>query len=153
MSMTEERLAARNAAMLAELDPAHRKKFAAFLAAVTRAGWRIRAQEAYRSMDRQAELFALGLTQRKTGGLHTARLALDVVDDGKPLVPTPMFMSVLAIEAKKLGLETGLLWGVPAALRTPRQVAIDNGDLEQLERMIIAKRGWDPLHIQVPGQA
>lgn len=146
--MTDEQRANRNAAMLAELDPVVRPLFKRWLAMVEAAGWRIRCQEAYRSMERQAELFALGLTQRKTGGLHTRRLALDVVDDGKPLVPTPMFMSVLAIKAKECGLSTGLLWDLPRALRVPRQAAIDNGDLETLERLIIAKRGWDPLHCE-----
>jgi len=146
--MNNADLEARNRNLLAELDATVREAFDLVLVQMENAGHRIRAQEAYRTPARQRELFLAGLTKRVTGGLHTRRLALDVVDDAHPDNPSPQFMADLAVVAFRQGLTTGLLWGLPRSLAKERRDCIVFGRATQLAALIQFKRGWDASHIE-----
>ena len=81
-----------------------------------------------------------------------ASLAIDVVDKAKGYAEDPTMYATLAVEAYRAGLMTGLLFGLPSALKIARQDAINAGRINQLAALIDpeenGKRGFDPLHVQ-----
>lgn len=62
---------------MALLEPAFRAKVATLMAASKTAGIELRVTETYRSCERQQQLFAQGLTQLRTVGVHHYGLAAD----------------------------------------------------------------------------
>ena len=73
-------------------------------------------------------------------------LACDVLDDDNPLAPRTRYLLALAIACRAQGLETGLLWGLPANLRDGVEAALAAKDIEAQ-----VKLGWDPTHAQATG--
>lgn len=146
--MTDDQLAKRNTEMIDRLqDPA---AFWKVINQMRSMGWRVRAMEGLRSPKRQDELFAQGLSQRKgRTGKHVTGKALDVVNDNAPNKEQPDFFADLAIVARKHGLQTGLLWGLPKTLRLPRQYALETFNRAKLAELVSIKRGWDPQHIEM----
>lgn len=146
--MTDDQLLKRNHEMIDALkDPAPFWKVIEQMKAM---GWRVRAMEGLRSPKRQDELFTQGLSQRRgRTGKHVHGMALDVVNDRRPNFEEPAFFADLAIVARKHGLQTGLLWGLPKTLRLPRQYALEAFDRPALANLIAIKRGWDPQHIEM----
>lgn len=113
----------------------------------------------YRSTADQAALVAQGLSKDHFGFHNTtvanqpAALAMDIVPKKSGYKENPDFFAFLACEAHKLGLMTGLLFGLETSLKSPRQRDIEADDPGSLSYLIDpaqgGKRGWDPLHIQV----
>jgi hypothetical protein len=73
-------------------------------------------------------------------------LAVDMLDDDAPLNPSKKYLLMLAHAAERAGLETGIRWGVPAALVEGIDDAIENEDWAAN-----VKVGWDPTHVQPVG--
>jgi hypothetical protein len=69
-----------------------------------------------------------------------------MLDDDHPLNPTTGYLLRLATVAQKNGLETGILWGLPAKLQLGVTNAIAAGDFTGQFKV-----GWDPTHIQPTG--
>lgn len=155
--MTDEELRKHNALKLREISQEHRQAFRKVVRTLEAHGHRPRITEAYRTPERQAELYAARVSRAKSGGKHTrsqgvhpASLAADIVCDHLPFAESPAFFASLACAAKREGLVTGLTWGLPQSIRENLQKAIDNLDLPVVQRIVTYKRGWDPCHVEVP---
>lgn len=115
--MTDHDLAVRNAAKLAEINPAARPKFKAVLTDLQTHGWRPRIQCAFRSKRDQMAAFRSGAS-RVTWGYHNAMnahgapdaLAADILDDDNPLDPPAKFKGHLRASARVHGLAAPLDW-------------------------------------------
>lgn len=149
--MLESERKARNAAKLQELHPVFRKKIEAALAEMESYQLRPRIQEAWRSPEDQLRAFREGRSKLEYGfhnvtapdGTKEA-LAVDIIDDNRPLGPKLPYILHLAAAAENQGLTTGIYFDLP-----PDKVA-------NIKRALAAKDwnapvhiGWDPLHVQV----
>ena len=107
-------------------------------------GFRPRIQDAHRSIEKQLEAFINGFSKVKFG-FHNVTgangkpesLAVDLLDDDKPLNPSREYLIRLAATAEALGLQTGIFFGLPQNLRKGVRQAI--------------KVGFDPTHVEVAG--
>jgi hypothetical protein len=139
----------RNATMLLQLHPVFGARIVKLIAALERAGYRPRIQQAWRSQAQQQTL-PPGTTE-VAWSFHNAEdadgkpeaLAVDLLDDDSPVNPRQAYVMRLAIEARALHLETGLLWGLADGPRYRLEEAIKNGRYDW-----VGPRGWDPLHVQ-----
>lgn len=151
--MKEEARVQRNKSMLTECYPFFRKALAAILKEMEARGFRPRIQQAWRSPAEQLAAFTSGHSKLKFG-FHNVTgpngekesLAVDMLDDDNPLNSAKRYLLNLADCARKRGCQTGILWGLPAALR------------DGVDQAIAAKRfdapvkvGWDPTHIEPLG--
>jgi hypothetical protein len=110
-------------------------------------GLRPRIQESFRSLQDQLTAYNNG-NSKVTFGFHNVTdedgnpesLAVDVLDDDAPEKPSRSYLLKLAAAARRYGLETGILWGLPEKLQKAVNVAIDG---RQFEAMV--KVGWDRL--------
>lgn len=149
--MLESERKARNAAKLQELHPVFRKKIEAVLAEMESYQLRPRIQEAWRSPEDQLRAFREGRS-RLEYGFHNVTapdgtkeaLAVDIIDDNRPLGPKLPYILHLAAAAENQGLTSGIYFDLP-----PDKVA-------NIKRALAAKDwnapvhiGWDPLHVQV----
>ncbi len=151
--MTEKKRKARNTSKLAECYEPFGRLVAGVLAGLEASGFRPRIQEAWRSPGDQLKAYTSGHSKLKYGfhnvtGAKDAKeaLAVDVLDDAAPLAPPTPFLLHLAAEARARGLETGILWGLPASLQNGVEEAIGNQEWDAP-----VKVGWDPCHVQVAG--
>jgi hypothetical protein len=116
-------------------------------------GYRPRGQVGYRSLAQQVIEVAEGQS-RVPFGYHNCTspggapesLAVDIVDDLRPLDPSMGFIRALAVEAAGEGLETGILFGCSKAQKAAIAAWLAGGP--EPKRSDI---GWDPLHIQPAG--
>lgn len=151
--MTDARRQIRNGERLDECHPAFRAALRRVLRLVEADGYRPRIQDAYRDPAVQLAAFEAGRSQLRYG-LHNVTsaagrpeaLAADVLDDDAPLAPARRYLLRLAIAADQCGLETGIGWGLPTALRRHLDLAIAHREVEAT-----VKLGWDPCHVQIRG--
>ncbi|MDZ4800932.1 MAG: hypothetical protein SGI92_22465 [Bryobacteraceae bacterium] len=151
--MTEEARLKRNADRLKELFPAFAKRLKLVMSDLEKAQLRPRIQDGYRSPADQLVAFNSGHSKLKFGFHNVTAsdgtpesLAVDLLDDNKPLSPSTSYLLQLARAARRQGLETGILWGLPAILQQGVNDAIDAQDFQAA-----VKVGWDPTHIQPTG--
>ena len=151
--MKETDRQARNAQRLAECEPSFGQLVSGVLRGLEARGLRPRIQEAWRPPGNQLAAFKAGRSKLKFG-FHNltasdgrpAALAVDILDDDAPLGPGARYLLMLAAEARARGLETGILWGLPVALRKGVDEAIA---LQRWDAPV--KVGWDPCHVQIVG--
>ena len=147
--MTEPERDARNAARLLELYTVMRARVAAIIHDLEQEGYRPRIQAAYRSPADQLAAYRSGHSKLRWG-FHNATaadgtpeaLAVDLLDDDRPLEPTRAYMLALARLAAVHRCQTGIAWGLPKSLRIGLQTAINTHDTSW------SKYGWDSLHVQ-----
>ena len=148
--MKEAARKARNAQRLTECHPAFAARLTRVITRLEDAGIRPRIQDAWRSPQDQLTAFLNGNTKVKFG-FHNVTgadgrkesLAVDLLDDDAPLAPgAPYVLRLAAAE----GLATGVLWGLPAKLKSGTAAAIAAGDFDAP-----VKIGWDPCHVEPTG--
>jgi LysM repeat protein len=143
----------RNNDRITECFPAFGPRIRAVLDALEAQQFRPRIQDAYRSPEDQLKAFNGGFSKVKfgfhnitgDGGVKEA-LACDVLDDDSPLAPGTRYLLALAAAARSQGLQTGILWGLPAPLAAGVEGALATGDISS-----VIKVGWDPTHTEVAG--
>ncbi len=143
----------RNDDRLTECFPEFAPRIRAVLTALEAQQFRPRIQEAYRSPEDQLQAFNTGFSKVKfgfhnitgAGGVKEA-LACDVLDDDNPLNPSSRYLLALALAARAEGLQTGILWGLPAPLAAGVEGALATRNLDA-----VVKVGWDPTHTEVAG--
>jgi LysM repeat protein len=151
--MDEAARISRNSDRLTECFPAFAPRIRAVLDALEAQQFRPRIQEAYRSPEDQMKAFNGGFSKVKFGyhnvtganGVKEA-LACDVLDDDNPITPGTRYLLALALAARAQGLQTGILWGLPAPLIAGVEGALASGNLAAA-----VKVGWDPTHTEVSG--
>lgn len=148
--MTEVARLDRNDQRLAECHPVMAGRFAAIIVDLEGRGWRPRIQEAARSAADQAMAVLSGHSQvawsfhmaQSMAGVPEA-LAVDLLDDDKPLRPTRLYLMTLAVVAGEHACRTGILWGLADGPRGCLQDAITRGDIRWLGAL-----GQDPTHVE-----
>jgi hypothetical protein len=139
----------RNEQRIQELYPAFRDKIRRVLLALEQNGHRPRIQEAWRSLENQKKVYDSGHS-KVLYGFHNVTgkngrpesLAVDILDDRRPLTPNTNYLLQLAAAAEKEGLETGIRWGVAQEFIPMIDGAIHSGNWNA-----DIKVGWDPTHI------
>ena len=151
--MTELQRTKRNEEKLLELFPAFSKRLSKVIIELEHMGLRPRIQDGYRSSADQLKAFNNGHSKLRYGfhnvtGLNGVKesLAVDLLDDDKPLNMSVSYLLKIAFVCEKNGLETGIRWGLPNQLKE----AINNA-LEAKNFDAPIKVGWDPTHIQPKG--
>jgi hypothetical protein len=151
--MDENARRARNAQKLTELYPIFRVRVSAVIQSLEGQGIRPRIQEAWRSPQAQLDAFSSGHSKLKFGfhnicgaGGTPESLAVDLLDDDNPLSPATSYLLQVAAAARVQQLNTGIRWGLPAALAA----AIDAA-LTAKNWTAPVKVGWDPTHIEPMG--
>ena len=155
----------RNQDELRKVHEFYRSRFLVLLQNLESVGHRPRLQDTFRSNADQLKKFNAGLSQLRGGGPHTYEingrpysLATHFLDDDFPTSPTTAWITTLAIEAHKVGLQTGCAWAQRGdsvlAPGKPHRVALDAaiaaGDYLQTKRLLLVATGFDPLHVEVP---
>jgi len=152
----------RNANELSKLHPFVRGRYVELLSRLEKAGWRPRLQDTARSIAQQEKYYAQGLSRIRISGPHTntlngksASLASHFLDDDRPLSANNLYFAKLAIEARKCGLHSGILFGLSDTSaerdhRAKMEQALAGGMLKVLEILIGKDRGFDPLHVEPP---
>lgn len=143
----------RNGDRLRQCHPVFRIALKRVLHTLEQDGYRPRIQDAYRSPELQMAAYASGHSSVRWS-FHNATsvtgqpeaLAADVLDDDAPLAPGRRFLLALAIAADGQGLQTGITWGLPDALRQAVLQAIAARTPDA-----VVKIGWDPCHVEVRG--
>jgi hypothetical protein len=143
----------RNTERLVQVYPTFRVRLENLINLLEEKNLRPRIQDAWRSPSDQKKAFDDGYS-KLLFGFHnvTAKdgtpesLAVDLLDDDSPLDSERRYLLQLAAAAKKVGLETGIRWGLPAKLVKAIDQAIHD---ENWDANI--KIGWDPTHVQPSG--
>ena len=151
--MLEKDRILRNQSRLQELYPFFRTRVEAVLREMEAAGCRPRIQDAWRSPADQLKAFQSGYSKVKYGfhnvtganGMKEA-LAVDILDDNRPLGAKTDYMLRLVAAAERNGLTTGIRWDLSDAYCK----AIDDAIAAQTWTAPIHV-GWDPLHVEVTG--
>lgn len=154
--MTEQARKLRNEQRLAELYPSFAKRIRAIIRDMEKLGYRPRIQDGYRSPAKQREVFESGNSKLEygfhnvtgPGGLPES-LAVDLLDDDRPLDPSKTYLVILAAVAGRYKCSTGILWGLPGTIQDSlmREIAMVNSDItHQIPKAL--KIGWDPTHIE-----
>jgi hypothetical protein len=151
--MVEAARRKRNRERLTECFPAFAQRVGAIIQSMEQQGFRPRIQDAHRTIADQLKAFENGTSMVKFGfhnitstqGMPEA-LAVDLLDDNRPLNPTREYLIRLAVSAEAEGLQTGIFFGLPAPLRKGLRQAID-----ALDFSAGVKIGFDPTHIEVVG--
>lgn len=151
--MDEAKRKARNQQRLGELFPTFRRRVAQVIKDLEDQGVRPRIQDAWRSPEDQLKAFESGHSQLKFGfhnvtGADGAKesLAVDLLDDNAPLKPSTRYVLRLASVARKRGMQTGILFGLPKTLRDGVEAALAAADFDAA-----VKIGWDPTHVEPVG--
>jgi hypothetical protein len=151
--MNETARKKRNRDRLAECHPGFAAPLAKLIERLEEHGFRPRIQDAWRSPERQKELFAAGKSKLEWGfhnatgaGGERESLAVDLLDDDQPLGPSSRYVLTLAVLAGDLGLRTGALWGLSKNLRKATVEAIARRKFDAA-----VKIGWDPCHVEITG--
>jgi hypothetical protein len=151
--MEESKRKERNRQRLAECFPAFASIVAAVITDMESQGFRPRIQDAHRSIADQLKAFKNGFSKVRFGFHNVTStsgvpesLAVDLLDDDRPLNPTREYLIRLAATAQKHGVETGIFFSLPQSLSKGLADAIANLDFKSPVKM-----GFDPTHIQVTG--
>lgn len=148
--MDETARRARNSRRLTELDVVFAGRVAAIIRKLEKDGYRPRVQDAWRSPESQLQAFSTGHSMLRFGyhnvtgpGGEKQSLAVDLLDDDFPLNSRSDYLLRLAAIALQHTCQTGVLWGLPPALREAVRGAIDRREWNAR-----LKLGWDPTHIE-----
>lgn len=153
----------RNKQRLTEIYSKYVDKYADLLNCLEKTyGYKPRMQDAWRSLELQRKYWSIGKSWLKVGahnftlpGERKAALAADILNDRDPLGKNSIeYWAVLAIEAHKRGLETGICWNLkqgPGTHRAAMETAIAAGSIFELARLVDIDRGQDPCHVQAQG--
>ena len=151
--MNEPARKQRNQQRLTECFPKFAQRVAAVISDLETQGFRPRIQDAHRSEADQLIAFKNGFSKVKFGfhnivgaGGKKESLAVDLLDDDKPLTPSRRYIILLAEAAQNHKLHPGSFFGLPAALRVGLQKAIDDHNFSPT-----VKIGFDPTHIEATG--
>jgi len=151
--MNETARKERNKQRLTECFPKFAKRVEAVIKDLEDQGFRPRIQDAHRSIEDQLKAFKNGNSKVKfgfhnvTGANGKAEsLAVDLLDDDKPLGPTRKYIILLAAAAQEHGLHPGSFFGLPPALKKGLSKAIEERNFSQQ-----VKIGFDPTHIEATG--
>lgn len=143
----------RNQQRLAECFPTFAKRLEGVIKDMEDQGFRPRIQDAHRSIPDQLKAVENGFSTVKfgfhnvTGANGKAEaLAVDLLDDDKPLKPTREYLIRLAATAQTHGLQTGIFFKLKENLRPRLKQAI--ADLNFSSSVEI---GFDPTHVEVTG--
>jgi len=153
--MNEQARKQRNQQRLTECFPAFAQRVEAVIKDLEAEGFRPRIQDAHRSIADQIKAFNGGFSKVKFG-FHNVTgandkpeaLAVDLLDDDKPLNPTRKYIILLAAAAQAHGLHPGSFFGLPQALRKGLSKAIEDRNFDPN-----IKIGFDPTHIEVTGMS
>jgi hypothetical protein len=148
--MDETARNARNAQRLTELYPVFAQRIRTVIAALEAQGFRPRIQDAWRSPADQLKAFQTGHSKLEFG-FHNVTgangrqesLAVDLLDDDFPVASRTEYLLRLAAVAGTVRCQTGVAWGLPAALKQAVLDAVANGDFAAP-----VKIGWDPTHVE-----
>lgn len=151
--MNEAQRRQRNADRLQELYPAFAAQIDSILRELESLGYRPRIQEAYRSPEDQLRAYNSGNSKLKYG-FHNVTgtdgrkesLAVDLLDDDRPLNPTTAYLLRLYAAAKQRTLTTGVLWGLTQTQRRAIEEALTAQDWDRSVRT-----GWDSWHVEPTG--
>jgi len=140
----------RNTQRLAELDRVFAGRVAAIIQVLEGDGYRPRIQDGWRSPESQLQAFNTGHSKLRFG-FHNVTgprgekqaLAVDLLDDDFPLNSRSDYLLRLAAAALEHRCQTGVLWGLPPALRESVRAALERRDWNAR-----LKIGWDPTHIE-----
>jgi hypothetical protein len=151
--MNETARKQRNQQRLTECFPKFAKRVEAVIKALEAQGFRPRIQDAHRSLEDQLKAFNNGTSKVKFG-FHNIlgangkfeSLAVDLLDDDKPLSPTRKYIILLAEAAQANELHPGSFFGLPAPLRKGLNQAIKDHNFSTT-----IKIGFDPTHIEATG--
>jgi hypothetical protein len=148
--MEEAARRSRNAQRIGELDEVFARRVTAIIRSLETAGYRPRIQDAWRSPESQLSAFNTGHSRLRFG-FHNVTgpdgepqsLAVDLLDDDFPLNSRSDYLLRLAAAALAHTCQTGILWGLPPALREGVRSALDQRDWNAR-----VKLGWDPTHVE-----
>ena len=141
----------RNAERAMELNPVFAKHVAAVFRDMESEGFRPRINDAWRDPKVQLEKFRKGLSHVRWG-FHCAvtpegkpdAMAADTIDEDSPLAPRLRYEIALLWAARRNGLTTGLLFGLPEVYK--RQL-IEAASQKKFD--FVTKRvGWDGGHLE-----
>lgn len=151
--MKESARLQRNADRIGECFPAVGTRLREVIETLEGQGFRPRIQDAWRSPADQEKAFIKGTSKLKFGfhnvtgpGGTKESLACDVLDDDSPLAPSTRYLLALALAARAKGLETGILWSLPAPLVAGVEAALAARNIDAP-----VKVGFDPTHVQPTG--
>ncbi len=155
--MTDDDRRQHNAGCLQELFPTFRSRILGILDFLEQQGLRPRIKEAWRSREDQLRLFKAGDTRAKfdlhnvTGknGVKEA-LAVDLLDDDAPHVPSSRFLLMLAAAARWNGCQTGILLDLPEDAQGEVVVTLDRSAFDTPVRVGRLPTYVAPLGITVP---
>lgn len=151
--MNEAARKQRNQQRLTECFPKFAQRVEAVIKDLEAQGFRPRIQDAHRSIADQLIAFKNGFAKVKFG-FHNVTgangkseaLAVDLLDDDKPLNPSRKYIILLAEAAQAHGLHPGSFFGLPQTLRAGLSKAIQEHNFDPK-----IKIGFDPTHIEVTG--
>ena len=151
--MNEAARKQRNQQRLKECFPKFAQRVEAVIKDLEAQGFRPRIQDAHRSIADQEKAFKNGFSKVRfgfhnvTGANGKAEaLAVDLLDDDKPLSPSRKYIILLAGAAQAHGLHPGSFFGLPQSLRAGLSKAIQDHNFDPK-----IKIGFDPTHIEVTG--
>lgn len=151
--MNEAARQQRNQQRLAECFPKFAKRVKAVIEELEAQGFRPRIQDAHRTIADQIKAFNGGFSKVRFGfhnitgsGGKAESLAVDLLDDDKPLNPSRKYIILLAGAAQRNGLHPGSFFGLPSALRKGLNQAIRDSNFDPA-----IKIGFDPTHIEATG--
>ena len=151
--MEESARRQRNQQRLTECFPKFAQRVAAVIQDMEALGFRPRIQAAHRTIADQLIAFNGGFSKVRfgfhnvTGANGKAEsLAVDLLDDDKPLNPSRKYVILLAATAQAHGLQSGIFFGLPQQLRNGLRNAIRDSNFSTA-----VKIGFDPTHIEVSG--
>jgi hypothetical protein len=154
--MQEAARRARNVQRLGECFPTFAARVKRVIAEMEGLGFRPRIQDAHRTIAAQLDAFRRGTTTVKFGfhnvtgaGERPEALAVDLIDDDKPLASGRRYVITLANIAQKHGLHSGISFfkqEPPPGTRELLKTAIAALDFNPG-----IKIGFDPTHIEATG--
>lgn len=151
--MNEAARKQRNEQRLKECFPKFAKRVEAVIKDLEAQGFRPRIQDAHRSIADQEKAFKGGFSKVKFGFHNVTAangksesLAVDLLDDDKPLSPSRKYIILLAEAAQAHGLHPGSFFGLPQSLRAGLTNAIREHNFDPN-----VKIGFDPTHIEATG--
>lgn len=151
--MKEDARKERNKQRLSECFPTFAKRVEAVIKDLEAEGFRPRIQDGHRSIADQLKAFNGGFSKVKFGFHNVTNgtgkkesLAVDLLDDDKPLDPSRKYVILLAAAAQAHGLHPGSFFGLAASLKKGLQKAIEEKSFDPN-----VKIGFDPTHIEATG--
>ena len=148
--MQEPARKARNTQRMTELYPWFAQQLSLVIKELETQGLRPRIQDAWRSPEDQLKAFNAGHSKLKFGFHNVAgnggkkeSLAVDLLDDNSPLIPSTAYVLRVTAAAERHGLTTGARWGLPSKMAKAIDIAI-----AQQNWTDVLKVGWDPLHLE-----